>query len=105
MQGGCRQTKWDVSVFHRQTDRRADFLFWTFPRKRLSKGRFKSFRFLSLKVVNMIAVLSTSVVNETEFRPHSPAVRHLLDGCHRLMRTPHWETREELYFDSPDCVK
>lgn len=45
---------------------------WSFPRKLLYKDTFKSFRFLSLKVVNMIAALSIFIVNETEFR---------LSGC------------------------
>lgn len=40
-----------------------------FSRKLLYKDEFKSFRFLSLKVVNMIVVLSILTVNETEFRP------------------------------------
>lgn len=47
----------------------------------------------------MIAVLSISAVNEAS--SDRPAVRHGLDGCHSLMRTPHWESREELHFDSP----
>lgn len=51
----------------------------------------------------MTVALSVFVVNETEFGPAT--VRHLLDGCHGLMQTSHWETREALRSDSPDCVK
>lgn len=51
----------------------------------------------------MVVVLPVFIVSDAEFRP--AAVPHLLDGCHGLMQTSHWEPREALCCDSPDCVK
>ena len=51
----------------------------------------------------MIAVLSIFV--EMKQTSERLAVHQLLECCHTLMQTPRCEPSEELYFDSPDCIK